>query len=91
MLYLILIAFVLGFIIGMNGKLKFLKKINAVTYITVLLLFFMGYELGSDEKLIKQLSEIGYLSFLIALFAIIGSAILPTIYEKFILNKGDKK
>jgi uncharacterized membrane protein YbjE (DUF340 family) len=91
MLYLILIAFVLGFILGMKGKLKFLKKINAVTYITVLLLFFMGYELGSDEKLIKQLSEIGYLSFLIALFAIIGSAILPTIYEKFILNKGDKK
>lgn len=91
MLYLILMAFLLGFILGMKGKLKFLKKWNTVTIMTVLLLFFMGFELGSDENLIKQLSEIGYLSFLIALFAIIGSALLPTIYEKIFLNKGDKK
>jgi uncharacterized membrane protein YbjE (DUF340 family) len=91
MLYLILIAFLAGFLLGMRGKLKILKKWNTVTIVTVLLLFFMGFELGSDENLIKQLSEIGYLSFLIALFAIIGSALLPTIYEKIFLNKGDKK
>ncbi|WGS65118.1 LysO family transporter [Marinitoga aeolica] len=91
MLYLILIAFLIGFLLGMKGKLKFLKKWNVITISTVLLLFFMGFELGSDKNLIKQLSEIGYLSFLIALFAIIGSALLPTIYEKIFLNKGDKK
>lgn len=91
MLYLILIAFLIGFLLGMRGKLKILKKWNTVTVVTVLLLFFMGFELGSDKNLIKQLSEIGYLSFLIALFAIIGSALLPTIYEKKFLNKSDKK
>lgn len=91
MLYLILMAFLIGFLLGMKGKLKFLKKWNTVTITTVLLLFFMGFELGSDKNLIGQLSEIGYLSFIIAIFAIIGSALLPTIYEKIFLNKENKK
>ncbi|KAF2955301.1 LysO family transporter [Marinitoga sp. 38H-ov] len=91
MLYLILSSFILGFIIGMNKKLKIFKKINIVTFITILLLFFMGYEIGADKNLITQLSEIGYLAFFIALFSLIGSALLPTIYEKIFLDKGDKK
>ncbi|GAB6189414.1 hypothetical protein JCM30566_11530 [Marinitoga arctica] len=91
MLYLILISFIFGFILGIGKKLKILKKWNIVTIITVLLLFFMGFELGSDKNLIKQLSEIGYLSFIIAFFAIIGSALLPTIYEKLFLNRDDEK
>ncbi|MDN5346275.1 MAG: hypothetical protein PWQ73_797, partial [Petrotoga sp.] len=44
----ILIAFLIGLLIGFKGRLKWLKKINPVLWSTVLLLFFMGYEIGND-------------------------------------------
>ncbi|AEX84833.1 Membrane protein of unknown function (DUF340) [Marinitoga piezophila KA3] len=91
MLYLILAAFILGFVLGIKNKFQFLRKWNVVTIVTVLLLFFMGFELGSDKDLIQQLSEIGYLSFIIAVFAILGSALLATIYEKFFFKRNDVK
>ncbi|KLO21997.1 membrane protein [Marinitoga sp. 1197] len=83
MLWIILISFLVGMFLGMKGKLLFIKRYKPVTYITVLLLFFMGFEIGSDQDLISKLSEIGYLSLYIALFSIAGSMILTTIYEKF--------
>ncbi|KLO24587.1 MULTISPECIES: LysO family transporter [unclassified Marinitoga] len=83
MLWIILISFLVGMFLGMKGKLSFIKRYKPVTYITVLLLFFMGFEIGSDQDLISKLSEIGYLSLYIALFSIAGSVVLTTIYEKF--------
>ncbi len=79
----ILIAFLIGLLIGFKGRLKWLKKINPVLWSTVLLLFFMGYEIGNDDSLISQITEIGLTALYIAVFSIIGSIIFTSIYEKF--------
>lgn len=88
MLYLILFSFIIGLTLGIKGRLKLLKKYKPVTYITVLLLFFMGMDIGSNKSLISQLPEIGFLAFLIALFSILGSVLFTMIYEKI---RRDKK
>ncbi|MDO7975550.1 LysO family transporter [Oceanotoga teriensis] len=90
MLKYILIAFVVGLILGINKKFLFFKKLKPVTFITLLLLFFMGYEIGNDSELISQLSNIGILAFFIAVFSIFGSVLFTGIYDKF-RNKGIKK
>ncbi|SHE31166.1 Membrane protein of unknown function [Marinitoga hydrogenitolerans DSM 16785] len=90
MLWIILISFLTGLILGMKGKFIFIKKFKPVTIITVLLLFFMGFEIGSDQNLISKLPEIGYLALLIAIFSILGSVILTTLYEKMFI-RSDKK
>jgi len=79
----ILIAFSIGLFIGLKGWLKWLKKIKPVLWSTVLLLFFMGYEIGNDDSLISQIKEIGFTALYIAIFSIIGSILFTSIYEKF--------
>ncbi|BBE30838.1 hypothetical protein OSSY52_09790 [Tepiditoga spiralis] len=88
MLYLILFSFIAGLTLGIKGKLRFLKKYKPVTYITVLLLFFMGMDIGANKSLISQLPKIGLLAFFIAIFSIIGSILFTMIYEK---ARSDKK
>ena len=79
----ILIAFIIGLFIGLKGWMKWLKKIKPVLWSTVLLLFFMGYEIGNDESLISQIDDIGLTAFYIAVFSIIGSILFTFVYEKF--------
>ncbi|KUK80952.1 MAG: Uncharacterized protein XD96_1322, partial [Petrotoga mobilis] len=66
----ILIAFLIGIFIGLKGWLKWLKKIKPVLWSTVLLLFFMGYEIGNDDTLLFQIKEIGFTALYIAVFSI---------------------
>ncbi|MDN5343819.1 MAG: hypothetical protein PWP28_2701, partial [Oceanotoga sp.] len=75
---------------GFKGRLKWLKKINPVLWSTVLLLFFMGYEIGNDDSLISQITEIGLTALYIAVFSIIGSIIFTSIYEKFFKKEKSK-
>jgi len=82
MLFFILGAFTFGMFLGYKGKLKFLKKYKPVTVVTVLLLFFMGYEIGGNDELFSRLSEIGLIALLIAIFAILGSFIFTAFLEK---------
>ncbi len=82
MLFFILGAFAFGMFLGYKGKLKFLKKYKPVTVVTVLLLFFMGYEIGGNDELFSRLSEIGLIALLIAIFAILGSFIFTAFLEK---------
>jgi uncharacterized membrane protein YbjE (DUF340 family) len=90
MLWLILAAFVAGVVLGINQKLLFIKKLKPVSIITVLLLFFMGYEIGSDAQLVSRLPQIGIKAFLTAVFAIAGSVLFTTLYDKM-SKKGDGK
>lgn len=86
----ILIAFLIGLFIGLKGWLKWLKKIKPVLWSTVLLLFFMGYEIGNDDSLISQIKEIGLTALYIAVFSIIGSILLTSAYEKFFKKEKSK-
>ncbi|HOO74411.1 MAG TPA: LysO family transporter [Tepiditoga sp.] len=90
MLLMILTAFIVGLFLGTTGKLKFVRKFKPVTVITVLLLFFMGYEIGNDDTLISKLPEIGFKALLIAVFSVMGSIIFTAFYEK-LLKRSDKK
>lgn len=86
----ILIAFSIGLFLGLKGRLKWLKKIKPVLWSTVLLLFFMGYEIGNDDVLIFQIKEIGITALYIAVFSIIGSVLFTSIYEKFFKKEKTK-
>ncbi|RLL85295.1 LysO family transporter [Petrotoga sp. Shatin.DS.tank11.9.2.9.3] len=86
----ILIAFSIGLFLGLKGQLKWLKKIKPVLWSTVLLLFFMGYEIGNDDVLIFQIKEIGITALYIAVFSIIGSVLFTSIYEKFFKKEKTK-
>jgi len=86
----ILIAFSIGLFLGLKGRLKWLKKIKPVLWSTVLLLFFMGYEIGNDDTLISQIQEIGFTALYIAVFSIIGSILFTSIYEKFFKKEKTK-
>lgn len=91
MLGYILLAFLIGMILGYKKKLNFLKKYKPVWIVTFLLLFFMGYEIGKDDNLFSRLSEIGYIAFLIAIFTIIGSYFFTSFYEKIINKEKNNK
>ncbi|WP_103077436.1 LysO family transporter [Petrotoga mexicana] len=86
----ILIAFSIGLFFGLKGRLKWLKKIKPVLWSTVLLLFFMGYEIGNDDTLISQIKEIGITALYIAVFSIVGSVLFTSIYEKFFKKEKSK-
>jgi uncharacterized membrane protein YbjE (DUF340 family) len=86
----ILIAFSIGLFMGLKGWLKWLKKIKPVLWSTVLLLFFMGYEIGNDDSLISQIKEIGFTALYIAILSIIGSILFTSIYEKFFKKEKTK-
>jgi len=86
----ILIAFLFGLFLGLKGWLKWLKKIKPVLWSTVLLLFFMGYEIGNDDTLFFQIKEIGFTALYIAVFSIIGSILFTSIYEKFFKKEKSK-
>ncbi|PNS00532.1 hypothetical protein X928_04680 [Petrotoga miotherma DSM 10691] len=86
----ILIAFLFGLFLGLKGWLKWLKKIKPVLWSTVLLLFFMGYEIGNDDTLFFQIKEIGFTALYIAVFSIIGSILFTSIYEKFFKKEKTK-
>jgi len=79
----ILIAFLIGFLFGLKGKLKWLKKYKSVLLSTVFLLFFMGYEIGNNDALVSQIKEIGVYALYIAIFSILGSVLFTSFYEKF--------
>jgi len=82
-LILILISFVVGILLGLTRKFEFLKKYKLVTIITVILLFVMGFEIGSDNELFEKLPEIGFSALVIALAGILGSVVFTSIFDKF--------
>ena len=87
MLFWIFAAFIIGFFVGKKGLLKFILKFNPITYITLILLFFMGYEIGSSKGLIEKIGKIGYLSILLAIASIIGSVLFTTLFDFFFIRK----
>lgn len=90
MFIFIISSFVAGMLIGLFFKIRFLRKINLLTWITLALLFFMGLEIGSNKELFDQLPEIGTTGFLIAIFAIGGSVLFTWSFELFLKRKGNR-
>lgn len=87
MLFLILISFMLGLFFGYRGIFKGLKKFKLVWVTTMILLFVMGFEIGSNKELIDKLPQIGFNALLISIFAIFGGFLFTSIFEKIIKKK----
>src|SRR6056297_2617096 len=84
---LILVFLLLGLITGYFEPFPdFFYRFSS--YITelglIILLTSMGARIGVDQKIINQLSVIGFKSFILALFSIIGSVFFLKIFTKFI-------
>ncbi|MFN6992152.1 MAG: LysO family transporter [Fervidobacterium sp.] len=82
MLWLVLIVFFLGFLIGKFIKTEWIGKYKLVLVFTVFLLFTLGLEIGANDELFKKIDEILIYGFLIALFGSIGSFTIGIFLEK---------
>lgn len=84
---LILIFLISGFLIGYFKPLP-AKFYNFSKYITeiglIILLGSMGARIGVDKKIINEIGLIGFKSFILALFSIIGSVVLLKVFSLFI-------
>ncbi|MCG8411515.1 MAG: lysine exporter LysO family protein [Bacteroidales bacterium] len=74
---IVLLLMILGGLVGwlIRDKKKLLK-INSrlTTWSIYTLLFLLGISVGTNDKIIDNFGQIGFLSVLITLFAVVGSA-----------------
>lgn len=90
MLFLILVAFITGLLLGLKKRLRFLSKFKIIPLITLLLLFSMGTEIGQSQEIMSNLDSIGLNAFLIALFAVAGSFFVTLFFLKLVkIKKGE--
>lgn len=86
---LILVFLLMGFLIGYFRPFPdiFYKFSGYITEIgLIILLGSMGARIGVDEKIISELGVIGYKSFILALFSILGSIALLKVFSVFLKN-----
>ena len=90
-MWLILILLIAGTLTGilMAGRKKFNFFSEKITGLAIyILLFFMGLSVGSNPEIMRNLSEIGLQSLIIAAFAVAGSIILSGLsYYFFFRNE----
>lgn len=79
----------IGYIIR-NKKL--LKKINDrfTMYAIYLLLLLLGVVVGSDDKIMHQLMEIGWISLFFALVCIAGSIAAMALVSRYIIKNSEQ-
>jgi len=87
----IFLFFVVGIAAGFfaNSRRFLVFSEYAVSWVVYFLLFLLGINTGSNEKLIKDFTNIGAEAFVISLSALIGSFVLALIWEKFICSEVD--
>ncbi len=86
---LILLFLLIGFILGYFRPVPdiFYKFSGYITEIgLIILLGSMGARIGVDKKIISELGVIGYKSFILALFSILGSITLLKLFAVFLKN-----
>lgn len=55
-----------------------------------LLLFFLGLELGYNDKLVSQFASLGVTAMVIALFAVLGSCIAALFFFRLTVGRREK-
>jgi uncharacterized membrane protein YbjE (DUF340 family) len=75
----VLILMTSGIIIGwfLHNKKKLLKISSELTnWAIYILLFLLGLSVGTNEKILNNFDQIGFLAILITLFAVAGSILV---------------
>ncbi len=90
-MYVALLVMVAGMILGrlLRGKVKFSVS-PLIMCVICLLLFVLGLEIGSNEKLLSEFAHIGFTAVLISMLAVLGSAVAAGIFYKFVVRRGKK-
>jgi uncharacterized membrane protein YbjE (DUF340 family) len=83
MIWWVLIVFFGGFFIGKFIKTEWIGKYKLILFLTMLLLFSLGLEIGSNDELFSKIDTILLYGVLIALAGSLGSFIFGYIAEKF--------
>ncbi|MBN2789711.1 MAG: LysO family transporter [Candidatus Delongbacteria bacterium] len=92
----VLICLILGSLLGyiIREKKNFLKHLDKITFFSVLaLLFLLGFSVGKDPVIIRNLHNLGLQALILSVAAILGSAIVSFIVYKLFFKdiKADEK
>jgi len=84
-----LISLLIGILIGViaNFSSNFNKISNILQlFFLALILFIMGYKIGSKKEILNYFGMIGYKAFIISLFSIMGSVFVLYFIRKFVFG-----
>lgn len=92
----VLVCLILGGVTGyfIRNKKNILKHLEKITFLSVLsLLFLLGFSVGRNPAIIKNLHNLGLQALILSISAIIGSAIISLIVFKLFFRdvKADEK
>ncbi|MDA3838208.1 MAG: LysO family transporter [Candidatus Delongbacteria bacterium] len=92
----VLLCLILGGVLGyiIREKKNFLKHLDKITFISVLaLLFLLGFSVGRNPVIIRNLHNIGLQALILSVAAVLGSAIVSfVVYKLFFKDiKADEK
>jgi len=92
-IYFLLAGFLIGLTLRNFNKAFFLNRIfdRMVNGAIFLLLFSLGLLVGSNEKILNNFSEIGFVAILISLSGILGSLIIGFFINKFFYGDKNEK
>ena len=82
----VIIALIFGGLTGFLVKQRkaILKHLDRITFYSVLaLLFFLGYSVGANDVIVKNLLSLGLKAFLLSIAAVLGSVSASWIVYRF--------
>jgi len=82
LLFTLIVLFFAGFAIGRFLKTDWIRKYKILIILTLMLLFSLGVEIGSNDDVVSQLKIILSSSFMISTFAVLGSFIMAVLFER---------
>uniref|UniRef100_A0A7V4NFI3 DUF340 domain-containing protein n=1 Tax=Fervidobacterium pennivorans TaxID=93466 RepID=A0A7V4NFI3_FERPE len=90
MIWWVLVVFFSGFFLGRFIKTEWIGKYKVILVLTMLLLFSLGLEIGSNDELFGKIDTILLYGLLIALAGSLGSFIFGFFLEKTFGNTKPK-
>ncbi len=89
----VLVIMTTGILIGwlFHNQKKFLKTTDKLSnWAIYLLLFLLGLSVGTNEKILKNLDQIGIQAILITVFAVLGSVLVSWITYIIFFKKDER-
>jgi len=81
-LFVLILLFFAGFLTGRFLRTDWIRKYRVLIFLTFLLLFALGVEIGSNNDVVSKLESILLSSFAVSSFAVLGSFIFAIIFER---------
>lgn len=80
----------MGYFVRKIPQVKYVGTV--ITFIIMLLLFFLGVSVGANEQVVKNFSSIGFDALIITLGGTLGTVLCAWfVYERFFKRKGKNR